>query len=230
MKIRGLTLLEILVSLFLLTIAIAIALPILTRPREAVHKVNCASNLLQLGKAMELYAAQPGNGGLFPFLAPRSTDVEDQDSQQALTLLYKLYVNDIRIYSCPANPLPSELLQSVVPSDSPGWKSHSFTQAIPGTVGRSSSYGYSPGHRPEYRKTIVLGDRKGTGAKGNSDNHGRDKGQYVIFASGELEWRESNVNRMGKDDDSGEVLIDSDIYAPNTISPATRTDLESYLH
>lgn len=184
----------------------------------------------QIGKGMILYADQAGNGEVFPTLS-KTFDPNDVsgDAQQALTLLYKNYINDVRVFSCPSKPMSMDVMKSVVPSSVDGWEKSSFSQAVPGVQGRSTSYGHSTGHRQEDGQAIVLGDRQGTSWNGNSDNHGIGKGQNCLAAAGNVEFRDSKINKFGKDEADGTQLLDADIYSGNSVFPTTRVDMETFL-
>ena len=184
---RGATLLDILIILVLLSFAVAIALPMLAHARITSRRVSCASNMSAIGKAMILYADQGGNGDTYPTTSTSKDPMDpNADAQQALTLFYRSFINDLRVFCCPANGIPQNVLASVLPTGNPDWRAKSFKQSKPGIDGRSTSYRYSPGHRQEDGQCIVLADRQGTGPKGNSDNHGRDVGQNCLAASGNV--------------------------------------------
>lgn len=227
---KGFTLIELLVVIAIISILAALSLPILGRAREAARRVSCASNMSQIGKGMILYADQGGNGGVFPTKC-MTTDpnATDGDAQQALTLLYKNFINDVRVFSCQSKPASSTQLQNVIPSSVSGWESSSFTVEAPtANYNRSTSYGYSQGHRQEDGQCVVLADHQGTGTKGNSDNHGRDVGQNCLAAAGNVEFRDSKINKMGKDESDGTKLEDADIFSASTITPQSRQDMESF--
>jgi prepilin-type N-terminal cleavage/methylation domain-containing protein len=54
---QGFTLLELLIVLFVVSILAAMLFPVFARARESAHKVTCLSSLVQLGNALQLYAA-----------------------------------------------------------------------------------------------------------------------------------------------------------------------------
>src|SRR4029078_833329 len=52
---RGFTVMELLVVTAILVVLAAILLPVLARTREAARQTHCASNLCQIGKAIQSY-------------------------------------------------------------------------------------------------------------------------------------------------------------------------------
>ncbi|HYG78024.1 MAG TPA: hypothetical protein VEK08_23665 [Planctomycetota bacterium] len=174
---RGVTLLEIIVILLMVIIAAGILLPMLSRPRTRSIRTSCASNLNQIAKAMFMYADVPANG-IFPTDATGS-DPFAARPMPSLNLLYRGYIADPKVFSCPSNPVAPALLNKIqditAARTSGSWM-----------TAQQSSYGYDPGHDPNDAMAAIAADAPGT--KPNSNNHGQNAGQNVLIGAGTVEF------------------------------------------
>ncbi len=136
----------------------------------------------------------------------------------ALNLLYKGYIADARVFSCPQKRILPALL-TAIPDTTSGRTAPSMTSA-------QSSYGYDSKHTQADADATaaIAADAKGAGA--NSDHHGPNAGQNILFAPGHVEFRDSPIIDHGG---AGGIasIIDTDIYAPGTLTPGAPTGLES---
>jgi len=90
---RGFTFLELMVSMALILVLMALLSPMLMRGRDSARRAACMSNLSQLGGALHLYAQD--YDGRFP--------AADND----WTVTARVYSKNTRIYLCPDEPAAS---------------------------------------------------------------------------------------------------------------------------
>lgn len=210
MRTRGLTLLEIIVVVAILAFFAALVLPLLPTRKVPARRTQCASNIRQMIVAMYLYADAPSNGGFFPTDAPTTNDPFGASSGAAcMGMLYRQYVSDPRIFSCPGNPVPPEPKLSTIQP----WPTDGKSLRPPTLRPAQTSYAYDPGHGVHTTAFVVLvADKMGT--SGNSDHHGPVAGQNVGFGT-TVEFRETVQNPL---DEKG-TRRDPNIFARNAELP-----------
>ena len=84
------TLIELLVCIAIIGVLAAMLVPILSHAREKSRRINCASNLRQLGIALQLYAED--HDGSFP--------------DEISGLIVENYISESKIFSCPSDGPP----------------------------------------------------------------------------------------------------------------------------
>ena len=97
---KGFTLIELLVVITILGILAAILFPVFLKMRERAHVTTCASNLHQLGLAIQMY--QQDWNGERPISGPVVSSVPGQCENMDF---YKPYDRDPETYHCPNDDL-----------------------------------------------------------------------------------------------------------------------------
>ncbi len=202
---RGFTLIVLLVVIAIIAILAGLILPVLARARESARRSSCASNLNQIGKACFMYADVPSNAGLYPSKGTHNA----ANNMLALNLLYKGYIADARVFSCPSYPIgPAKL--AAIPDTTGGTKA-------PAMVAADTNYGYDSRHSQNDATAGLAADSSVAGA--NSNNHGANAGQNILFGGGSVEFRDSvKINH-------GDGVIDDDIYAVNAAAKSLDSEI-----
>jgi prepilin-type N-terminal cleavage/methylation domain-containing protein/prepilin-type processing-associated H-X9-DG protein len=191
------TLIELLVVIAIIAILAGMLLPSLARAKEAGKRINCVSNLRQLGMAMIIYADE--NNGHYPRRAGAGINAR---WPSALRDGYR----NLKVLLCPSDPPDPRSGGGSDESDAAyrsfifnGWND-SFGTTIadvkPGSTIRDSAV-------PFPTETILFGEKKfdsnhyymdlfeGTGNDGSELNHVRHsggKGSNYIFADSHVEF------------------------------------------
>ena len=98
MKSRGFTLIELLVVIAIIAILAAILFPIFTAAKVRAHETRCASNMSQIGKAVQMYADVWD--GMYPANRLHYTAAPVDPSWKNLI---RPYLPGTSIYVCPSN-------------------------------------------------------------------------------------------------------------------------------
>jgi len=184
----GFTLIELLVVIAIIGILAGILLPVLGKAKESARQVQCASNLKQVGLAINMYASD--NGGSFPTGGSSATGIASSttDAPNELYSLGKLfdqYVTDRKVFKCPSDTSVVDTIGNGVMTLLP--YANSATTFNSG----SCSYGYDDNHSSSNDTGVAIAsDRLGTdtSASGLSANHNH-KGQNVVYIDGHVEWK-----------------------------------------
>ena len=153
---RGFTLVELLVVIAIIVILIAILLPVLIRVRQQAMRIQCASNLQQLGIAMTMYGQQYE---VFPLAEFATGDPRAGDGIAWPAQLRALLRGNQKVFYCPAQDAKCE------------WKADA-----PGAVAYATQFHTQFGYRIGERLRLNGGMDSELGATGMFFSYGCNKG------------------------------------------------------
>jgi prepilin-type processing-associated H-X9-DG protein len=110
---KGLTLAELLATILVLAIGMALLLPALRREREVSHYPRCRNQLNQLAKGMATYLNECGDNRFYPWPAGRPgcgsvANPRFGGAEWLATLYWTRIIPDPGIFTCPASPDSNE--------------------------------------------------------------------------------------------------------------------------
>ncbi|HYG76952.1 MAG TPA: prepilin-type N-terminal cleavage/methylation domain-containing protein [Planctomycetota bacterium] len=204
---HGFTLIELLVVIAIIAILAGLILPVLARARESARRTSCGSNINQIAKAMFMYADVPANG-IFPCDGAQW----NSDGDYNLGPLYRGYIADPKVFSCPSKPVSPAKLNAIVAYKAPGDSKN---------MNLYTSYGYDPGHDPNDAMAAIAADKPQGGLGGtNSLNHGgtgtEGAGQNVLIGAGTVEFMTTKSRPLGDNE------TETNIFGPDSGSNITR--------
>lgn len=218
-RVRGFTLLELIIAVGIIGLLIALLLPAVERAREQAIQVKCASNLRTIGQAIWLYANE--NHGNYPRTryvadAPLAfgTNATATDPFQAggplandVTAAVFLLIRTQRVpgemFVCPYDDEnhwePDRAPDLGNRSNFSDYKKnlgYSFANPYPSAAAARAGYALTTHLHGEF--AVAADMNPGTGGNQNSDNH-EDRGQNVLYADGHVIWQDGVLVGIDQD-------------------------------
>jgi prepilin-type N-terminal cleavage/methylation domain-containing protein len=200
-KTKGFTLIELLVVIAIIAILAAILFPVFAKAREKARQTTCASNMKQIGMAMQMYAQDYSDSGEeklpcallnWDNSSNNSCPASDRPlgSWPAFRTAMAPYMTDsLAIWQCPSSQLPRPSKTATVST----WiYSHYYLCTV----------GFNPSRSTPWRVLNtgndagfwVMADHYGDGTA--AANHA--EGQNILYLGGHVKWVPRGMNNIPK--------------------------------